>query len=175
MNDEISQRIIKSAQHIEYAILKKYMDNRQSIYAKEYEKVPMKSMKSMVFDSFQHGCIKSESGTEFNMDDGNNEGNYKSSGMSTQGSSSSTSPHPSYHLNKQRLMSHTFESNNKDVTCIEHTTKDMESIKHTEEECDTTASFTSWHVILKASGIWETMTEFGLTYKFIITPKYNEV
>ena len=76
MNNSMSQDIIKSAQEIEYAILKKYRENRQSIFyrSNDHERIPLKHMKPMVFDSFQHGCIKSESGTEFNNEDSHKEG-----------------------------------------------------------------------------------------------------
>ena len=51
MNNSISQRIIKRAQDIEYAILKKYSENRQSIFSRssEHDRIPLKHMKPMVF------------------------------------------------------------------------------------------------------------------------------
>ena len=185
MNNSMSQDIIKSAQEIEYAILKKYRENRQSIFyrSNDHERIPLKHMKPMVFDSFQHGCIKSESGTEFNNEDSHKEGGTSTSivpnNNNNTGTYSSTNgvvpSHPIYHLSKQRQLRHTFdtaaEQVKKKVDVSQNVNTDM-AVKAVEKE--SMCAFTSWHVILKVSGIWETMTEFGLTYKFIITPKYSE-
>lgn len=190
MKNNTVQEIIKNAQDIEYAILKKYNDNRQSIFARVSHTgvTPVKSMKPMVYDSFQHGCIKSESGSEFYNDDCQKEGmvitpnTSNSNVVSNQPSSSSSSlvySHPSFHLNKQRLLKYTFHSTYTGAKASD--TKDhlplIPSSSTTSEEMEQMeqpGSFSSWHVILKVSGIWETVSEFGLTYKFIMTPKYNE-
>lgn len=191
INKEISQETIRYAQDIEYTILRKYMDNRKSIFSKEYSKnkVPSKSMKLMVYDSFQHGCIKSESGSEFyTLDDSvfhnDNISQYTNTNaqVSTYSNSTSTHPptysnpptysHPNYHLKKQRSMSQSFRKGGRGGDKEKCVAEESTSFDTTSEDPST---FTSWHVILKASGIWETNTEFGLTYKFIITPKYKEI
>lgn len=193
MNNSVSQGIIKKAQEIEYAILKKYSENRQSIFSRscDHDRIPLKHMKPMVFDSFQHGCIKSESGTEFHNDERNKDGGSSSNTVvqnnnnsNNSGSQSTTfglvaPPHPIYHLSKQRHLRHTFESSNKlkhkgNTDGSQKFNSDMAKEVADNESSMSTTAFTSWHVILKVSGIWETMTEFGLTYKFIITPKYSE-
>ncbi len=175
MNNEAAQNIIKGAQDIELAILEKYMGSRQSIYSKEHESLLSKNMKPMVYDSFQHGCIKSESGSEFNSNEDSNvdaSSTTRTSGNTT--SSSLATAHPSYHLKKQRIMKHTFETDSFPDICENTTSATSLTKEETSEEKESEVSFTSWHVILKVSGIWESMTEFGLTYKFIITPKYSE-
>ena len=176
MNNSTVQGIIKHAQDIEYAILKKYNDNRQSIFSRSIDAdcLAVKTMKPMIYDSFQHGCIKSESGTEFHSEDGQKEGGGSNTSSVSYSSSShygAISSHPNYHLNKQRLLRHTFD------TKFDETVKNMDDTlasSTTTEDNNQCSSFTSWHVILKVSGIWENMNEFGLTYKFIITPKYSE-
>ena len=197
MNNSVSQGIIKKAQEIEYAILKKYSENRQSIFSRscDHDRIPIKHMKPMVFDSFQHGCIKSESGTEFHNDERNKDGGSSSNTLvqnnnncnnnnNNNAVSQSTTfgvvapPHPIYHLSKQRLLRHTFETSNKlkhkgNTDGSQKFNSDMAK-EVADNESSMSTAFTSWHVILKVSGIWETMTEFGLTYKFIITPKYSE-
>jgi hypothetical protein len=190
INKEISQETIRYAQDIEYTILRKYMDSRKTIFSKEYSNnhVPTKSMKLMVYDSFQHGCIKSESGSEFytyeesafHNDNNNHSQQYSNSNSNTNAqvnsnSTTSSNPssftHPNYHLKKQRSMRHSFRKDRREdkEKCIAVDSNTIDTI--ISEDPNT---FTSWHVILKVSGIWETHTEFGLTYKFIITPKYKE-
>ena len=180
INKDISQETITYAQDIEYTILKKYMDNRKSIFSKEYNSlVPPKHMKLMVFDSFQHGCIKSESGSEFvnseeisNIQPPQTQQDSTGSTVSTTISSSNNSnviSHPSFHLNKQRNMHHTFRG---DDALVKGKTSIMDGASNV--NADDPSAFTSWHVILKVSGVWESLTEYGLTYKFIITPKYKD-
>tara|TARA_B100000900_G_scaffold371925_1_gene351478 strand:+ start:782 stop:1519 length:738 start_codon:yes stop_codon:yes gene_type:complete len=175
MNNDAAQDIIKGAQDIELAILEKYKGSRLSIYSKEHESLLSKNMKPMVYDSFQHGCIKSESGSEFNNNDDSivdSCNTPKTSGNAT--CTSIATAHPSYHLRKQRIMKHTFETDSAPDISDNSSSATSPTKEVPAEEKESEVSFTSWHVILKVSGIWESMTEFGLTYKFIITPKYSE-